>query len=140
MSHSTNHPREFVGCPDCGASAPDAWEKKRSLPQVGQTYECENCGREVYIYDAGDPGETTRQWRPVTDSMATNLQFFDEVGDWPDSKLSDLYKQGLERMEAIDYRIVEAEGLSQNEWARRTERSQPTISENVAKAKQKLGE
>ncbi|MFC6964942.1 hypothetical protein [Halocatena marina] len=47
------------------------------------------------------------RWKPVTDTMATNLQFHDIVGDWPDSALEDWFKQGLERAEAIDYRIVE---------------------------------
>lgn len=136
--HHGTHPREFVGCPECGVSAPDAWGKKRTLPKVGQTYECENCGREVYVYDAGDPGETSKQWRPVIDSMATNLLFFAEVGEWPDQKLEDLFKQGLERMEAIDYHVTEVEDLSQSEWARRTERDQSSASENVGKAKDKL--
>lgn len=133
----TRHPSEHVGCAECD-SGPSTWEKKRRLPQVGQTYECSNCGHEVYVYDAGDPGETSKQWRPVTDSMATNLLFFAEVGDWPDSELEGLFKHGLERAEAIDYHIVEVEGLSQSEWARRTERGQPSVSENVGKAREKL--
>jgi predicted RNA-binding Zn-ribbon protein involved in translation (DUF1610 family) len=140
MSLPGTHPREFVGCPECGENAPDAWEKKRRLPQVGQTYECRECGHEVHVYDAGDPGETIKQWRPVTDQMATNLLFFAEVGDWPDSALDDLFKQGLERAEAIDYHMVEVEGLSQTEWAEKTERRQPSVSENVSKAREKLEE
>lgn len=138
MSHSTNHPRKFVGCPECGRSAGDAWQKKRKLPQIGQTYECENCGREVYVYDAGDPGETRRQWRRVTDGMVVSLQFFSEVGDWPDSALEDLLKQGLERYQAIDYHMVENEGLSQTEWADRVGKTQQTVSKNVARAKDQL--
>lgn len=137
MARESRHPREFVECADCH-SGPDTWEKKRRLPQIGQTYECENCEHEVYVYDAGDSGETIKQWRPVTDSMATNLLFFAEVGEWPDQKLEDLFKQGLERMEAIDYHMTEVEGLSQSEWARRTDRGQPSVSENVGKAKDKL--
>lgn len=133
----SDHPREFVGCVECSADA-ETWTQKRRLPQIGQTYECENCGHEVYVYDAGGPGETIKQWRPVTDSMAVNLQFFAEVGDWPDSALESLYKQGLERVEAIDYHITEVEGLSQNEWADRTDRAQPTVSENVSKAREKV--
>jgi len=138
MSQRGAHPREFVGCPECGESAPGAWEKNRSLPQVGQTYACENCAHEVHVYDAGAPGEMIEQWRPVTDQMATNLLFFAEVGDYPDSALEDLFKQGLERAEPIDYHIVEVEGLSQSEWARKTERGQPSVSENISKAKAKL--
>lgn len=137
MSQETRHPREFAECAGCGVS-PDTWEQKRRLPQIGQTYECSECGHEVYVYDAGDPGETIWQWRPVTDSMATNLLFFTEVGDWPDSALEELFKQGLERAEAIDYHMTEVEGLSQNEWASQTDRAQPTVSENVAKARGKL--
>lgn len=138
--HQGTHPREFVGCPECGASAPDTWEKKRSLPQVGQTYECENCGREVCVCDAGGPGETIKQWRPVTDGMATNLLFFSEVGDWPDSALEDLFRQGVERSQAIDYHVTEREGLSQSEWARRVGKTQQTVSKNVSRAKKVLGE
>lgn len=133
----TRHPREYVGCVECDAGA-NTWETKRRLPQVGQTYECSNCGHEVYVYDAGDPGETINQWRPVTGQMATGLLFFAEVGTWPDQELDDLFKQGLERAEAIDYHIVEDEGLSQSEWARKTERGQPSVSENISKAKAKL--
>lgn len=131
------HPREHFSCSECDA---DTWEKKRRLPQVGRTYECANCGHEVYVYDAGDLGETIKQWRPVTDAMATNLLFFSEVGEWPDQELEELFKQGLERAEAIDYHITEGEGLSQTEWAEKTERRQPSVSENVAKAREKLND
>jgi len=134
MSHNTNHPRKHVGCVECDAD-PGTWRKGRRLPQVGQTYECSECGREVYVYDAGDLGETVRQWRPVTDSMADNLLFFDEVGDWPDSACEDLFKRGLERSQAVDYHIVEREGLSQSEWGRRVGKTQQTVSTNVRKAK-----
>jgi predicted RNA-binding Zn-ribbon protein involved in translation (DUF1610 family) len=140
MSQRGAHPREFVGCPKCGESAPGAWEKNRSLPQIGQTYACKNCGHEVHVYDTGALGETIGQWRPVTDQMATNLLFFAEVGDYPDSALDDLFKQGLERAEAIDYHMVKVEGLSQTEWAEKTDRRQPSVSENVSKAREKLEE
>ena len=133
------HPAEFVNCAECGAEA-ETWSEKRRLPQVGQTFECSECGHEVHVYDAGDPHETIRQFRPVTQSMATSLLFFDVVGEWPDSELEDLFLAGLERAEAVDYHIVEDEGLSQSEWARKTERSQPSVSENVSKAKRKLSE
>jgi hypothetical protein len=135
----TRHPREFAECADCGAG-PKTWERKRSLPQVGQTYECGECGREVYVYDAGGPGETVKQWRPVRDSMAVNLLFFDAVGDWPDSACEDLFKQGLDRAQAIDYHMVEREGLSQSEWARRVGKAQQTVSANVGKAQAIVGE
>lgn len=135
-----NHPKDYVGCPECDADA-DTWEKKRRLPQIEQTYECRECGHEVYAYDVSDLNEGPMlRWRTVTDSMAMNLRFFGEVRDWPDSALEDLYKQGLERTEAIDYRIVEGEGLSQTEWAEKTERKQPTVSESVSKALAKLDE
>jgi predicted XRE-type DNA-binding protein len=137
MSQHGRHPVEFAGCAECDAGA-DTWQKNRRLPQIGQTYECINCGHEIHIYDAGDPGETIKQCRPVADQMATNLQFFAEVGDWPDSVLDDLFKQGLERAEAIDYHMVEVKGLSQTQWAEKTERRQPSVSENVSKACEKL--
>jgi len=141
MSHTrseeTRHPREHIQCNECGAGAA-TWTKHRSLPQIGQTFRCSECGHEVYVYDAGDRGQTNKQWRPVTAEMAKNLLFFEEVGDWPDSALTDLFKQGVERAEAIDYEIVERNGLSQSEWAVRTERSQPTVSENIRKAKRTL--
>lgn len=136
----STHPREVVDCPECGA-APETWEEKRRLPQIEQTYQCVECGHEVFVYDASDLNERPLlRFRPVTDGMAMNLRFFGEIGDWPDSALEDLYKRGLERVEAIDYRIVEREGLSQSEWARRTERSQQTVSEAVQKARVKLDE
>lgn len=134
----TDHPRKHIGCVECDAG-PSVWKKKHRLPQVGQTYECSNCGHEVYVYDAGETGhETIKQWRPVTNSMATNLLFFAEVGDWPDSELEDLFKNGLERTEAIDYHMTEVEDLSQSEWAEKTERGQSTVSENVRKARRKV--
>lgn len=136
--HQGSHPKQFVRCPECGYPAPGAWEKKRQLPQVGQTFECVECEHEVHVYDAGDPTETILQFRPVTDNMATSLLFFAEVGEWPDSELEGMFKQGLERAEAIDYHIVEVEGMSQTEWARKTERTQPSVSENISKAKSKL--
>lgn len=133
------HPREHVDCPECGAGAPGTWTKARRLPQIGQTYTCDECRHEVHVYDAGGPGETIKQWQPVTDAMAVNLLFFNEVGDWPDSALEDLFRQGLERMEAIDYHMVENEGWTQTDWALETGRKQPSVSENVAKAREKLG-
>jgi transcriptional regulator len=72
--------------------------------------------------------------------MVVNLLFFSEVGDWPDSKLEDLFKQGVERSQAIDYHIVEREGLSQREWARRVGKTQQTVSTNVRRAKEILNE
>jgi len=134
---SSVHPADRLGCPDCDADA-GTWQQARRLPQVGQTFACNECGQEVHVYDAGDRNETVRKWRPVTHSMATNLLFFDVVGDWPDSALGALFKQGLERAEAIDYHIVEHEGLSQSEWGRRTNRGQPSVSENISKARAKL--
>lgn len=132
------HPREISPCAGCNSRGEDNWKKCRRLPQIGQTYECVECGHEVYVYDAGGPGETSRHWRPVSPGMVTNLQFFAVVGDWPDSATEDLMKQGVERIEAIDYHVVEREGLTQTEWAEKRDVDQSTVSENVAKAKNKL--
>lgn len=137
VQEQRRHPKEIHGCRECGAD-PDTWTKKRRLVQIGQTYECSNCGHEVFVYDAGGHNEIIKKWRPVTDTMATNLLFFEEVGGWPDQVLEDMFKQGLERAEAIDYHMVEVEGLTQTEWARRREIKQASVSENVSKAKWKL--
>lgn len=136
MARST-HPQKLTGCADCGAGT-STWVEKRTLPQIGQTFECSECGREVYAYDAGDQGEQALQWRPVTDGMATNLLFFGVVGEWPDQALTELFREGLERAEAIDYHIVEIEGLTQTEWADKRDVAQGSVSENISKAKEKL--
>lgn len=131
------HPKEHVGCAECGADQ-DTWEQKRRLPQIGPTYECSECGHEVFVYANQGRDGIIRQWRPVTDSMVVNLLFFVEVGDWPNSALEDLLKQGLERAQAIDYHMVEREGLSQIEWARRVGKTQQTVATNIRKGKQFL--
>lgn len=134
----SKHPKEYAPCWNCDAG-PDTWEKKRRLPQIGQTYECAECGQEAYVYDASDPGElANKQLRPVKRGILTNLQFFDVAGDWPDSATEDLLKQGLDRMKAIDYHIVDREGLTQSEWAEMRDVDQSSVSENVAKAREKL--
>lgn len=135
----TRHPRDHINCPECGAQ-PRLWTTHRTLPQIGQTYICGSCGREVYVYDAGDGHQQRRQWRPVTDGMAVNLLFFDEVGGWPDSELDGLFRQGVERMAAIDYYMVDREGLTQTEWADRTGRDQSTVSENVSTGRETLSD
>lgn len=133
----TRHPREYADCEACGALAPDAWDKKRQLPQVGQTYECDTCGHEVYVYDAGDPGETIRQWRPVTISMVRSLLFFERVGGWPRSQFGKPLQELPEHI-AIDYWIVEHEGESQSAWADAVDVSQQAVSKNIAKAREQL--
>jgi hypothetical protein len=70
--------------------------------------------------------------------MLVNLQFWSICENWPDHETKNLIKRGLDRMEAIDYHIVEREGVNQSEWAEMTDRAQPTVSENVSKAKAKL--
>jgi len=72
--------------------------------------------------------------------MLINLQFWSVCKDWPDSKTEDLRKRGLDRMEAIDYHLVKQEGINQSEWAEMTDRAQPTVSENVSKARDKLND
>lgn len=137
----TEHPKESQWCEECGVDAKyDPWQKKRTLPQIGQTWACENCGREVYVYTIQDRGDHKRVWREVTDHMLVNLQFWSVCGEWPDHETEDLVKQGLDRMAAIDYHVVEREGLTQSEWADMTDRKQPTVSESVSKARKKLAE
>ena len=135
------HPKEYLGCSEHGSLREDAdWEPKRRLPQIGQTYECADCGHEVYVYDATEPpnrGEN-KQWAPVQTGMLINLQFWSVCEDWPDHATEDLRKRGLERMEAIDYHVVERKDVSQSEWADMTDRTQPTVSTNVSKAQDKL--
>lgn len=139
MSKLQNHPKEWSDCFSCGAADPD-WQPKRSFPQIGQTYECGDCGQEVYRYDiTEEPNQGERYtFKPVHRGIIIGLRFFEIAEDWPDPVTADLMKQGCDRMEAIDYHIVEREGLSQSEWSRRTDRSQQAVSENVRKAARKL--
>lgn len=140
MIPEEEHPRSHTGCPACDGSN-EVWEKKRNLPDIGETFACNQCDQEVYVkkIEGDHPFDIQYEWRPVTGLLATNLLFSSEVGSWPDDVLEPHYKQGLERMEAIDFKIVEQEGMSQKEWAQKTERNQSTVSENVSKAKNKLG-
>jgi len=137
------HPKEYLGCAACGSPRQDTdWEPKRRLPQVGQTFECADCGHEVYVFDATKPPNQgqNKQWEPVRKGMLVNLQFWSICENWPDDETETLIKRGLNRMEAIDYHVVEREGVNQSEWAEMTDRTQPTVSENVAKARDALGE
>lgn len=54
--------------------------------------------------------------------------------------LTALLDRGLSPAEAVDYYMVERRGLSQSAWARRRDIGQQSVSENVNKAKAKLGE
>lgn len=132
------NPTEYAPCWECDAP-PETWRKMRRLPQIGQTYACSECGQEAYVYNAADPGvEQNLQLRPVTRGMVTNLQFFAVVGDWPDSAVEGLMREGVERPHAIDYHIVECEGLTQTEWADMRGVDQSSVSENVSKARENL--
>lgn len=130
------HPREYSPCPDC-AFENVGWSQHRTLPQVGQTYVCSACGHEVYVYDAGDPGETARQFRPVTTSMVRNLLFYDTVGAWPRSVFDGPLQEFPEHI-SIDYWMVEREDWSQSEWARQIGVNQQAVSQNVRKARDHL--
>jgi DNA-directed RNA polymerase subunit RPC12/RpoP len=127
------HPKEYLGCEECGTLREDTdWQPKRRLPQVGQTYECPECGHEAYVYDATEPpnrGEN-RQWRPVTTSMVRGLLFFKTAGEWPDQAF-DAQLRELSRGAAIDYLMVECEGVSQSQWAEGIGVSQQAVSKNV---------
>lgn len=48
--------------------------------------------------------------------------------------------KGLSAAEALDYYMVEHSGYSQSSWARQRGVQQPAVSENVAKAREKLAE
>lgn len=129
-------------CPNCGAAGAENWSRVDKLPQIGTVYECSECGQLAYLYDTSQPptrGESV-VWAPVTQHMRVSLQFFEIVDEWPDTALTDLFKHGLERMQAIDYHIVEREGLSQSEWARLTGRNQSTVSGTIREAKARLAD
>lgn len=133
------HPRKTQPCPGCGVEGASVFNQTESLPQIGRVWECSECGEELYRYDNSSHGKgQSYVWRPVRQHMRVNLRFFDAVGDWPDSELDHLYKQGLERIEAIDYYIIDTTDLTQSEWASLTSRTQPTVSESVSKASRKL--
>lgn len=132
MTDRRGHPKESIRC-TCGTSLND-WGEDRTLPQLGTTYECRNCGREVYVYDSGGQNVVKQVWREVRPDMVRRLLFYDHVGRWPDSELSRLLNQGLSRSEAIDYYMTESHGLTQSEWAAEVGISQPTVSEHVSKA------
>ncbi|WP_152418874.1 hypothetical protein [Natronorubrum sulfidifaciens] len=134
------HTKKNGNCPNCGESGHQNWEKNEVLPQIEWTYICQNCGNEAYLYDNSEPPQLGQSfvWVPVSHHMRTVLQFQDITSTQPDQILSDYYRQGLERSEAIDYYIVEDEGTTQTEWAERTNRNQSTVSENVSKARGKL--
>ena len=56
----------------------------------------------------------------------------------PDELLESYFEKGLSPAEAIDYLAVEKCGRSQTEWAKVRGRQQPTVAENVSKAKQRI--
>lgn len=66
------HPKEHIGCPDCSAGS-DTWTSHRQLPQIGQTYQCDSCNAEVFVYDAGEMNVTRKVWRYVTADMVQSL-------------------------------------------------------------------
>jgi len=127
-------------CPNCRTSGRDNWERADDLAQIGTVYRCQECGQDCHLYDATEPPARGESFaiQPVTQHIRINLQFAELADGWPDDVLTDLYERGLERQAAIDYHAVEREGLSQSEWARRTGRSQSTISEAVRDAKVKI--
>lgn len=137
-----SHPREYSNCPECGAGVAVAdWQPERRLPQVGKTWACSNCGHEAHVYNFADPGESRRtKFKPVTQGMVVSLEFFDAVGEWPDGATEDLLLAGVDRAPAIDYHVVEREGVSQTEWAETTDRTQQAVSKNVAAAREALDE
>lgn len=135
-----SHPKTHEPCPGCGTPGPELdWERRQRLPQVGQTYECPNCGEWVFVFDNSEHGMgDSKTWKTVSKYMAATLQFFDEVGEYPDAALDEYHQLGLGRYEAIDYYMTEEQGLSQSEWAERRAVSQQAVSENVAKARERL--
>lgn len=139
MSEKT-YTKKNGNCPSCSVSGSQNWERNEKLPQIGWTYICQNCGDESYLYDNSEPPQCGQSfvWAPVRHHMRVVLQFQDITGAQPDQMLSDYYRVGLDRAEAIDYYIVEDVGTTQTEWAERTNRNQSTVSENVAKARDKL--
>lgn len=55
------------------------------------------------------------------------------------ASLMELVEQGLSAPQALDYWAVEEQGYSQGQWGGQRGRSQQAISENVMKAKEKIG-
>lgn len=62
MTHAA-HPKEMEACIECGARS---FSKKRRIKQVGMTYECDECGTELAVYDNSDYGMgESLTWQPV---------------------------------------------------------------------------
>lgn len=58
----------------------------------------------------------------------------------PAPEIHDLISKGLTPSEAVDYQMTEKGKWSQSDWATERDRTQQTISDNVRKAEEKLGE
>lgn len=52
--------------------------------------------------------------------------------------LTALIKKGCSPAEALDYHMTKERGLSQTEWAEQRGVTDQTVSENIAKAREKL--
>lgn len=140
MGYDTIHgAKKAAECPECGSSGADNWEKTTTLPNVGGVYECGECGTQAYLYDAGpNLSENNIVWRPMRTVIWMDGQFEKIVDEPPRPVIAEYVNAGLSRTVAIDWWIVEQEGLSQSEWADRTDRSQATVSEHVSKANAQL--
>lgn len=140
MGYDTIHgAKQAAACPECDASGTDNWEKIDTLPNVGGVYKCGDCGEVAYLYDAGpNRSENNIVWRSMRPVIWMDGQFEKIVGDPPRPVIIEYVNAGLSRTVAIDWWMVEQEGLSQSEWGARTRRSQATVSEHVSKAKAQL--
>lgn len=47
------HPKEREPCPECGGGS---FLAERKVKQIGQTYTCDECGVELFVYDNSDHG------------------------------------------------------------------------------------
>lgn len=55
-----------------------------------------------------------------------------------DDRVAALIDMGCSPAEAVDYVMVIKRGISQTEWAKRRNRSQQAVSQNIQRAKKKL--
>jgi len=135
------HPKETATCSEC---ANTHWERTDRF-QTDPTYECAQCGHEVYVYENFDAGGSgSAQFRPVTTQYLRRRYAEREMGGaGPLNYFQHELPEPLEDLPlgiAIDYWMVEHADWSQSEWAEILGISQPAVSKNVRRAAERLGD